>query len=189
MQLHDRAADNLSFIRSTMERAASFTAVPGYGGIAMGVSALVMGFIASAQDTPEKWLRVWMAELAIGVFVAGVSIYLKAKQTGLPLASGPARKFALAFAPPVLAGGILSVVLIAARQYELLPGTWLLLYGAGVTAGGAASIRLIPILGISFFTLGVIAFAVPSLGDWLLLAGFGGLQILFGSIIARRYGG
>src|SRR5688572_31288708 len=174
MQLHERAADNLTFIRNTMERASSFTAVPGYGGVAMGVSAVIMGLIANAQTTPENWLRVWLAELAIGVFIAGLSILLKAKRTGVPLASGPARKFALAFAPPVLAGGVLSVALVVAGAYELLPGTWLLLYGAGVTAGGSASIRLIPILGISFFTLGIIAFAMPSLGDWLMIAGFGG---------------
>lgn len=189
MHLHERAADNLDFIRSTMERAAAFTAVPGYGGLAMGISAVIMGFVATAQDTADNWLRVWLAELAIGLFIAGVSIFLKARQTGQPLASGPARKFALAFAPPVLAGAILSVALIVARRLELLPGTWLLLYGAGITAGGSASIRIIPIMGISFFTLGIIALAMPALGDWLMIAGFGGLQILFGIIIARRYGG
>jgi hypothetical protein len=189
MQLHERAADNLSFIRNTMERAGAFTAVPGYGGMAMGVSAVIMGFIASAQTTPETWLRVWLAELAIGLFIAGVAMLLKAKRTGVALSTGPARKFALAFAPPVLAGAVLSVALVVARAYELLPGTWLLLYGAGIIAGGSASIRVIPMMGVSLFTLGIIAFAMPALGDWLMIAGFGGIQIIFGSIIARRYGG
>jgi hypothetical protein len=51
--LHAHAMDNLRFIRETMERAGSFTAVPGMGGMLMGVSALARvnpGWMAGLQS-------------------------------------------------------------------------------------------------------------------------------------------
>jgi len=187
--LSDRAADNLRFIRETMERATAFTAVPGYGGVAMGVTALIFGFLAMQQPTADRWLRVWLAELALAVGIAAVAMAVKAKRAQVPLFSGAGRKFMLAFVPPVAAGGALTFALGSAGAHDLLPGTWLLLYGAGVTASGSASIRLIPIMGASFLTLGLVALALPDWGDILMLIGFGGLHLVFGAIIARRHGG
>ena len=187
--IHQRAAENLQFIRTTMERASAFTAVPGYGGIAMGMTAIVFGLLARMQPTSEQWLRVWLAELAIAVAIAAVTMALKARRARVALFSGAGRKFMLAFAPPVGAGGVLTFALASTQAYGLLPGMWLLLYGAGVTAGGAASVRVIPIMGVSFCTLGVGALAMPTWGNALMLVGFGVLHIIFGAIIARRYGG
>ena len=189
VSINQRAEDNLQFIRATMERAGSFTAVPGYGGVAMGVSAIALGLLAHAQTSAEAWLRVWLAEMVLGFTIASGSMAWKARRARAPLLSGAGRKFMLAFAPPVVAGGALTFALAAAGQYTMLPGVWLLLYGAGVTAAGSASVRAIPIMGVSFGALGLIALAVPHWGDALMIAGFGVLEIVFGFIIARRYGG
>ena len=55
---------------------------------------------------------------------------------------------------------------------------------------GAFSVRVVPLMGIGFMVLGSIALLVPALsGDLLLALGFGGLQIAFGAVIARRHGG
>ena len=189
VQLHERAADNLRFIRATMERAAAFTAVPGYGGIAMGVTACALGVVAMRQPAQEQWFRVWLAELAIGVCIALVAMSYKAKRARLSLLSASGRNFLLAFAPPVGAGGVLTFAFASTGNYALLPGMWLLLYGAGVTAGGAASVRVIPVMGACFCTLGVIALLLPGSGDVLMILGFGLLHIVFGAVIARRYGG
>jgi hypothetical protein len=182
-----RAADNLRFIRDTMERAGSFTAVPGWGGVAMGASALVAAVLAARQSDPAAWLRVWMIELVVALLLASTAMTLKARRARASLFRGPATRFAVAFAPPVLAGGALTWALAAANQYALLPAVWLLLYGSGVIAGGVSSVRVVPIMGACFFILGLLALVLP--GNTLLAIGFGSLHIIFGSIIAWRYGG
>jgi hypothetical protein len=183
----DRAADNLRFIRETMERASSFTAVPGWGGIAMGVTALGAAYLAAQQGSAAGWLRIWMIELVVALAAGGIAMFIKARRTRTSLHTGPARRFAFTFAPPVVAGGILTWVLATRSLHELLPTVWLMLYGSGVIAGGMASVRIVPIMGLGAFALGVAA--LFGAGDWMLALGFGVLHIVFGAIIAWRYGG
>ena len=153
----------------------------------MGASALVAAYLAAQQSDPADWLRVWLIELVVAFLLASVTMGWKARRARIPLLGGPARRFALAFTPPVLAGGALTWGLATRGQYELLPPVWLLLYGSGVIAGGVNSVKVIPLLGVMFFVTGIAAFFVP--GDWALAFGFGLLQLVFGGIIAWRYGG
>ncbi len=188
--LHDRAAENLRFIRDVMARAAEFTAVPGWGGVVMGVTALVAAGVASRQRATDRWLAVWAAEAALAIFIGAIAIFLKAEASGQSLGTGPARRFALAFAPPILAAAVLSATLYRVGAVAALPPTWLLLYGTAVVTGGAYSVRPVPLMGICFMVTGGIAALAPAAwADWLLAAGFGGLHIAFGLLIARRYGG
>ena len=71
-----------------------------------------------------------------------------------------------------------------------IAGVWLLLYGTGVVTGGAFSIRIVPLMGLCFMVLGAVAlFCPPNWGNAFLASGFGGLHILFGAVIASKYGG
>jgi len=188
--LHEHAADNLRFIRETMERSAAFTAVPGWGGVAMGTTALGAAILASRQPSAERWLMVWFAEAALACFVGAVALVRKAGATQVPLDGGPSRRFALGFAPPILAAAALTALLYQRGLIDALPGCWLLLYGTAVITGGVVSVRVVPLMGAAFMALGLGAMFGPAgWGDWYLAVGFGGLQVLFGSIIARRYGG
>ncbi|HEX5520602.1 MAG TPA: hypothetical protein VFX29_02860, partial [Longimicrobiaceae bacterium] len=100
------------------------------------------------------------------------------------------QKFVLSLAPPMAAGALLTLVLFRAGMVGVLPGTWLLLFGASVVTAGAFSVRIIPVMGICFMLLGALALlAPPAWGDALLALGFGALLIGFGAVIARRYGG
>lgn len=189
LPIEARAQDNLRFIRSTMERAGAFTAVPGWGGVAMGISALGAAYLANAQTSDAAWLRIWLTELVVALVLASCTMTLKARRARVPLFVGPASRFAMSFAPPVLAGGALTWALAANGQYDLLPAVWLLLYGSGVIAGGVSSVRVVPIMGMMFFVLGVVALLGVISGDLLMAAGFGVLHIVFGSIVAWRYGG
>lgn len=188
--LHDRAMDNLRFIRETMERASSFTAVPGWGGVVMGATALCATFVASQQPTRNLWLATWVVEALLALVVGGWAMDRKARRVETPLLSGPGRKFAFSYAPPILVGMLLTIVLYRAGMANTLPGMWLLLYGTGVVTGGAFSVKIVPVMGLCFMLLGAVAlFAPASWGNYLMAAGFGGLHIIFGMIIARRHGG
>ena len=195
--LHDRALDNLQYIRSAMERAGSFTAVPGWGMVLLGVTALGMahhaGSVPVAQvygASQSHWLWTWLVEAVLAVGIGVAAMALKARRAGDTLAQGPSRRFGLGVFPPFLVGALLTYVLWTSKQLALLPAVWLLCYGAGVMTGGAFSLRIVPVMGLCFMVIGTIAlFAPPAWGAWLLAAGFGGLHILFGLIIARRYGG
>lgn len=190
VKLHDHALDNLRYIRSTMARAGSFTAVPGWGGVGMGLTGLV-GAVSAAQAVgSEQWLVTWIAAAAVAMVVGGLAMRRKASAAGQPLATGTGRKFALALLPPLISAGLLTIALARADQYELLPAVWLLLYGAAVLAAGTFSVPPVPVLGGLFMGLGTVALvASPEWADILLGLGFGGLHIAFGLVIARRYGG
>ena len=188
--LDDRARDNLRFIRETMERAGSFTAVPGWGGVAIGITALGAAAIASSQDAPLAWLITWMIEAALAIAIASWTTFTKARHSGASLFSGPGRRFVYSFAPPIFVGGLLTIVLVEEGLFGSIPGMWLLLYGTAVVTGGAFSIRVVPLMGLCFMVVGAVALFSPAHWSNILLAvGFGGFHILFGGVIARKYGG
>lgn len=182
--------DNLRFIRNAMESAGSFTAVPGVGGMLMGGTAAFAAFAAHLSKSPRAWLAVWMGE-AILAFAIGLAFsYRKAIRNGTTLLSRAFRRFVLAMLPAVFTGALLTFVLGRAGLYGLMPSIWLLLYGVGVSSGGAFSVRVVPVMGMSFLAVGTVAALTPaSWADPLLALGFGGLHILFGLEIARNYGG
>jgi hypothetical protein len=188
--INERAVENLRYIRETMERAGSFTAVPGWGGILMGVSALLTAFISTQLPSRNIWLLTWLGEAMLAFTIGAWAMAQKAKAEKAPLLYGPGRKFALSLCPAVIAGAVLTVVFYANDLFQLMPGTWLLLYGVAVVTGGAFSVRVVPIMGVCFMVLGVLALFAPSaLANLFMALGFGILHITFGIVIARRYGG
>lgn len=188
--LHDKAADNLRFIRDAMEGASRFTGVSGWGEVLVGLTALAAAQIAAAQPTTDRWLAVWLVEGAVAGAVSLGAMLIKQRKTGVPILAKPARRFAFGLTPPLVAGALLTAVLYRAGLLQALPGTWLLLYGTGVVTGGWSSVGTVQAMGASFVALGTVAlFAPPAWGDPLMAAGFGGLHLVFGLLIWRRHGG
>jgi hypothetical protein len=188
--IHERAIDNLRYIRQTMERAGSFTAVPGKGGMAMGMTAVLAGVWAHRAVGLQEWILTWLAAAAVAIVIGVVTMNRKAASAGTPLFAAPGRKFAMSFCPAILSGVLLTLAVGPGENRAHLAGMWLLLYGSAVLAGGAHSIRVVQLLGACFLAFGGAAlFTPPSWADAWLVTGFGGLQIGFGWVIARRYGG
>jgi hypothetical protein len=188
--LHVRAMDNLRFIRQTMERATAFTAVPGWGGVGMGTLGLAAALVAETRLTPAEWLGTWLGTSVLALTLGGWTMAAKARRAGTPVFSYSGRRFVLSYVPPLVVGALLTGALVRAGLYQALPGTWLLLYGTGVVTGGAFSVRVVPLMGLCFMGLGAIALFGPAAwGNAFMAAGFGLLHIVFGLIIARRYGG
>jgi len=187
--IHQRAEDHLRFIRQTMERAGSFTAVPGWGGVGMGLVALIAGAIASTQPH-QAWLQTWIAAAILASAIGYLAMRHKARASAVSLRSGPARLFAMSFAPALACGALITAAMLSRGHTDMLPGVWLACYGAGIIAGGAFSVRAVPLMGLGFLTLGAVALLAPaSWGNPLLAAGFGALHVSFGLYIARRHGG
>jgi hypothetical protein len=185
----DPAAD-LRFIRDTMERSASFTAIPGWGQVILGATALAAATLAARQPNSTAWLKVWLAEALLAAIIAVLSMRWKANRRGLPLFTGPGRKVALGLFPPLIAGAFLTFILERAGLESALAPAWLLLYGAGIITGGLYSVSIVPVMGVCFMATGALAVVAPTAwGNYFLAAGFGGLHFIFGFLIARRHGG
>jgi hypothetical protein len=188
--LHDRAIDDIRFIRETMERSTSFTGVSGRGGAFMGIVALLAAVGAQLTTSVSAWVAVWLGAAALSLAVALLAMSAKARASGTTLLAGAGTKFAWNVSPPLLVGGLLTVAFLKEGLTDLLPGTWLLMYGTGIVTGGAFSVRVVPLMGSLFMVLGATAlFAPSSWGDGFMALGFGGLHLVFGGIIWRRYGG
>lgn len=188
--LEDRAQEHLRYIRDMMARSGAFTGVPGWGLLAMGATAVLTAFVAAGADGPETWFWIWMGEAVLAGAVGTLALFHKARRCQIALGSGPGRKYFLSLLPAFITAALLTYALHRHLMYELLPSVWLLLYGVGTVTGGAFSVRIVPLMGLGFMVLGVAALFLPlGWSNALLGIGFGGLHILFGILIAQRYGG
>ena len=188
--IHEHALSNLRYIRETMERASAFTSIPGWGGVAIGITALVTTFAAQSKSGTQGWVLMWLTEAVIAAIIAAATMFRKASKAGVSFTGAAARRFFISYFAPIVAGAALTFVLARAGLVHALPATWLLLYGASFISSGAFSIPVVPVMGVCFMLLGIAAcFVSPAVANALLGAGFGGLHLVFGLIIARSYGG
>jgi hypothetical protein len=188
--LHDRAMDNLRYIRETMERSGSFTNVSGIGGVLMGVIALGASVLATRAETQAGWLAAWLGAAVVSLGVATYAMARKSRAAGVTLMTGPGRRFTWNVIPALLAGAVLTLALVRGGSVDMLPGMWLLLYGTSIVTGGSYSVRPVPLLGAAFMLAGVAALlSPPAWGDVYMAGGFGGLHIGFGIWIWRKHGG
>jgi len=186
----ERASDDLRFIRAMMENGGQFTAVPGRGSVGMGVTAMAAAAISTQMATDLAWLLIWGGEAILATVIGTVALIRKARRQNVPLGSGPARKYVFGLLPPLATGIILTGALLVQGHLVLLPGVWLVCYGAATMTAGAFSVRIVPVMGACFLLLGsVTLFAPPAAHTALLAGGFGGLHLIFGFIITRRHGG
>ena len=184
------AADQLRYIRDVMARSDAFTAIPGRGSMAMGGLALVATFVLAPYAYDGFWLWGWLGVAVLACLSGTIALVRKAQIHRVPLGSGSGRKFLLGLAPAVAGGVLMTIVLWQADAVQLLPGAWMLLYGVGVLASGAFSVRLVPLIGLLFMIGSVPAFFLPgTTPHWVFGGAFSLFHLSFGYLIARQYGG
>jgi len=189
-ELHDHAINDLRFIRQTMERAGLFTAVPGFGLMIVGATACAAAYFASRETSQASWLAVWLVEGAVAAMIGCAAMAQKSRMAHIPMFHESGRRFALSFSLPLVIASILTAVFARAGLIPMLPGIWLLLYGAAFLSGGAFSVPIVRVMGFCFMAMGTLAvFSPPGWGAAYMAASFGGLHLLFGFLIARRHGG
>jgi len=188
--IHERALSNLRYIREAMERASAFTSIPGWGGVGIGLTAIAAAVLAHPHAGTQRWLLTWLAEAGVAAPIALVTMVVKARRANVSFRGTPARRFFVSYFAPIVVGAAMTFVLAREEQYDALPALWLLLYGASFVSSGAFSIPVVPVMGLCYMLLGLAACFIPAAaGNVLLGAGFGGLHVAFGYVIARRYGG
>jgi hypothetical protein len=184
------AAENLRYIRNTIEAAQTFTTVPGKGCIVMGCAATLASIVEAMPSFAAHWLPIWLTAAVVSAASALYFMEQKARSQGLSLRRAVATRFFLTLAPAFVAGGILTVALYDIVGREIIGGIWLLLYGVGIAACGLFSIPIVLISGFAFMGLGTVALSAPGAWmPWLLGGGFGGIHLLLGVIILRDHGG
>lgn len=183
-----RAEDTLSYIRQTMESATGFTALSGWGVVAVGLVGFTASWLDWAVHATVAPLRVWIPAAIIGALASAVGNAVKARRLNVSLWSGSLQKMVWGLAPALVAGTFLTLTLADVVR-PLIPGMWLAVYGAGIAAGGVFSVRAIRVMGVCLLALGGLALFEPSLGPLLLAAGFGGVHLVFGLYIVMRHGG
>lgn len=187
--LHEKAEENLRFIRNLMEGASSFTGVSGKGYVIAGMSALLATWLAARQSSSDGWLIVWMIELVLAATLVFTLTAYKARMQGESLLSTTGKRLLFAFIPPMAVGAVMTMVSYLQGNYAWLPGIWLSLYGASVMTAGAYSVVILPVMGACFMILGAALLLFPLPVNTGLAIGFGGLHIVFGLVIWRNYGG
>ena len=184
------ALEHLQIIRETMERSSAFTAVPGWGFVATGVTALIAAPIALRQTTADGWLAAWLIEALVAVTIVLATMHQKAARLGENMLSISGRRLFIGALPALAAGGLLTIALMWSGTVHLIPGVWLVLYGVAVMQAGAFSVRTVPAMGAAFVACGALALPLPWFWANITLAvGFGLVHIVFGILIARRHGG
>ena len=190
VDVEHQAENQIKYIREVMERATTFTAVPGRGMVVMGLVAVLAAWVGSMDYSPRSWIIPWMVAVIVAPSIGFGALIMKARNTGESFKSGVGGKFLISFLPSLLVGFFISVGLWHVGQVSLMPGVWMLLYGVGTITGGAYSVRIVPLMGISFLVFGAIALFMPiTISNALMAVSFGGLHVLFGVIIAGKYGG
>jgi len=191
----DNGLQDLTAIRTMMERASKFLSLSGLSGIAIGVIALGGVWVASemitAQGENAHWPVTFLA-LAVLVCALGVALFFSAriaKRRAVPLWEPGARAVAWALAVPLTAGGAFCGILLAQGTNGLLVPAMLIFYGLALHNAGNYTVSEVRALGGTEVVLGLAATFWPS--AWVLFwaLGFGVAHIAYGILHYRKYKG
>jgi hypothetical protein len=183
--LSQRAGEDLSLIRTLMQRATTIVPMSGGALFCIGVlGVLSAGLCIRLSLDGIAWVALWCVTALIASVLALLTAAMQLRRQGHSILTGSHSRFWLSLLPGFAAALALTVVFIRAQDFATLPGLWLLLYGVSILAAGSQCIALISRMGMTFLVLGVVALFLPW-PNLSMAAGFGLGHLAFGLLIAR----
>lgn len=190
---------DIAEIRSMMERSSKFLSLSGWAGIMAGIYALVGAFIAYAFldfppdeifDSSSSLFEIIFLAIAILILALGTAIYFsykRAKKREEKLWNSTAKQLLINMAVPLIAGGIIILVMISKGIIGLIVPFTLLFYGLALFTAGRNTYKEVQVLGLVEIVLGLISswFVEFALFFWAL--GFGIVHIIYGVYMNYKY--
>ena len=201
--------DELTSIRSMMERSSKFISLSGLSGVLAGVYALIGaalayniiygsgGFfsyreyvMADVDRSPARLFTLILIALAVLIASVATGIVLtirKAKKKGQPVWGNTSRQLLFNMAVPLFTGGALMLVLMNRGYFGVIASASLIFYGLALVNASIFSFKDVRYLGICDIFLGLLAGLLPGYGLLFWAIGFGVLHIVYGSIMYIKY--
>ncbi len=184
----------LSEIRTMMERSTKILSLSGLAGITIGLVAIGGALYAQwihdhiAAEEIRRYLII--EALAVLVIATALSVLFSsrmAKKKGLPLWSPAGRYLITELAIPLAAGGVFCVALIIHDSVLLLPAVMLTFYGLALINASKFAVKEVRYLGLTQLAIGLLAALYPADGLNFWALGFGVVHILYGLRIYLKY--
>ncbi|MCJ7934615.1 MAG: hypothetical protein MUW56_13530 [Chryseobacterium sp.] len=197
--------EDLSHIRSMMERSSRFISLSGLSGVVAGVTALVgAGYVYYAMErekvsyihggkvsyTPalvQELILTGLIVLVVAVFSGYVFTANKSKKKGLKIWDATTKRLLVNFAVPLAAGGIFCSALIAHELFVWIAPVTLIFYGLALVSAERYTLPDVKYLGYCEIVLGLVASFILGWGLLFWSVGFGILHIVYGLIMHRKY--
>jgi predicted lysophospholipase L1 biosynthesis ABC-type transport system permease subunit len=187
-------SQDLSEIRTMMEKSSKVLSLSGLAGIVIGCVALAGVLFAQyiQERVPSDQLFNYLFADAILVLIAAIGLAVIfssriAKQKGLPIWNATARHLVSELAIPLAAGGVFCASLLVHKVFVLLPSAMLVFYGLALFSASKYTVKEVRILGLTQLAIGMLAAFVDTQGLNLWALGFGIGHIVFGVRVYFTY--
>ena len=203
--MNQKHQEDLSHIRSMMERSSRFISLSGLSGVFAGLSALIGGlyvyllFKANGLDYFDGEHKiysgnlvselVWIA-LIILFFALTFGIFFtirKSRKYNLPIWTSATKNMLFNLAIPLSVGGVFCLALLYHQIYVLIAPATLLFYGLALVNAEKYTFSDIRYLGFCELILGCISLFFLGYGLLFWIMGFGVLHILYGILVFKKY--
>ncbi len=191
---------DLSDIRTMMQKSTRFISLSGLSGILAGIYALTGAAIAYllVTNSPRSYLildgyifRLVLLDLFLVAFLsAATAIFLttrKAKKNGEKIWDSASRRLIINFLIPMVTGGLYILIVLNQQKYGQTGALMLIFYGLALVNASKYSLGDIRYLGYTEIALGLICAMLPGYGFWFWCIGFGVMHIIYGLIMYYKY--
>jgi predicted lysophospholipase L1 biosynthesis ABC-type transport system permease subunit len=196
--------DDLESIRPLMDRSVKFISLSGLSGILAGIYALVGAGLAysslqyksvvdyrtnSVQNPAifQKLIAIAAVVLIASLATGFLLTIRKSKRQGIKINLANTKRLAINLAIPLVAGGIFILVLLSKGHYGVVAPASLIFYGLALINASPNLYEEVRYLGYCEIAVGLIAAYFSGLGLLFWAIGFGGLHVVYGAAMYRKY--